>query len=36
MQLFICNQIEAKSAEIQITDNSELVNQLRKVLRAKS
>lgn len=35
MQLFICNQIEAKGTEIQITDNSELVNQLRKVLRAK-
>ena len=36
MQLFICNQIEAKGTEVQIIDNSELVNQLRKVLRAKS
>ena len=35
MQLFICPQIEEKGSDIIIKDNIELVNQLRKVLRAK-
>jgi hypothetical protein len=35
MQLFICPQIEEKGNDIIIKDNIELVNQLRKVLRAK-
>ena len=35
MQLFICPQIEEKGNNIIIKDNIELVNQLRKVLRAK-
>ena len=35
MQLFICPQIEEKGSDITIKDNIELVNQLRKVLRAK-
>jgi 16S rRNA (uracil1498-N3)-methyltransferase len=35
MQLFICPKIEEKGSDIIIKDNIELVNQLRKVLRAK-
>ena len=35
MQLFICSKFQIKGTEIQVENNSELVNQLRKVLRAK-
>ena len=35
MQLFICSQIQIKGKEVQVNSNSEIVNQLRKVLRAK-
>ena len=35
MQLFICSQIQIKGKEVQINNNPEIVNQLRKVLRAK-
>ena len=36
MQLFICSQIQVKGKEIQVNNNPDVVNQLRKVLRAKS